>query len=82
MLFEALPIGLQRTLVKLSVYRLPIALEMAQAMEAETEFEDLELLVSRGLLLLQDDDLRSVVDHRFVASVGGVVGAIEVDRMR
>ena len=53
--FEALPIVLQQTLAKLSVYRLPIGLEMAQAIETKTEFEDLELLVSRGLLLLQDD---------------------------
>jgi tetratricopeptide (TPR) repeat protein len=53
-LFEALPIALQGRLVKLSVYRLPIALEMAQAMDGTT-IEDLELLVSRGLLFLQDE---------------------------
>ena len=56
--FDGLPIALQGLLVKLSVYRLPIALEMAQAMDG--------VLVARGVLVGQDDDLRSVVDHRFV----------------
>ena len=64
--FDGLPIALQGLLVKLSVYRLPIALEMAQAMDGGTTGEDLELLVARGVLLGQDDDLRSFVDHRFV----------------
>ena len=58
MVFSALPIALQGLVVKLSVYRLPIALEMAQAMDG--------VLVGRGVLVGQDDDLRSVVDHRFV----------------
>ena len=54
-LFKELPIALQAGLVKLSVYRLPIGLEMARSMEDEVTVEDLELLAARGLLLGQED---------------------------
>ena len=53
--FDGLPIALQGLLVKLSVYRLPIALEMTQAIDGETTGEDLALLVARGVLLAQDE---------------------------
>ncbi|MGI0492141.1 tetratricopeptide repeat protein [Alkalinema pantanalense CENA528] len=53
-IFEALPIELQELLLQVSVYRLPIDLEMAQAMRSEATAAELEVLESQGLLLRQD----------------------------
>ncbi|OUC16099.1 MAG: hypothetical protein B0A82_03270 [Alkalinema sp. CACIAM 70d] len=54
-IFEALPIELQDLLLKVSVYRLPIDLEMAQAMRSEVTEAELVELESQGLLLRQDE---------------------------
>lgn len=52
-IFKALPLALQELLCRLSVYRLPIDLAMAQAMDETATDEDLELLAGQGVLLLQ-----------------------------
>jgi tetratricopeptide (TPR) repeat protein len=54
-LFEALPDRLQELLLKVSVYRLPIDLAMAEGMGDAVTIADLESLAERGLLLRQDD---------------------------
>ncbi|WP_199307040.1 tetratricopeptide repeat protein [Alkalinema sp. FACHB-956] len=54
-IFEALPIELQALLLKVSVYRLPIDVEMAQAMRSEATEAELAELESQGLLLRQDE---------------------------
>jgi tetratricopeptide (TPR) repeat protein len=52
-IFRALPPALQNLLCGLSVYRLPIDVAMAQAMDETATGEDLEQLAGQGLLLLQ-----------------------------
>ena len=52
-IFRALPPALQNLLCGLSVYRLPIDVAMAQAMDETATDEDLEQLAGQGLLLLQ-----------------------------
>jgi len=52
-IFRALPPALQNLLCGLSVYRLPIDVAMAQAMDETVTDEDLEQLAGQGLLLLQ-----------------------------
>jgi tetratricopeptide (TPR) repeat protein len=54
-LFLALSDQLQELLLKISVYRLPVDLGMAQAMRSEVKIGDLEMLSGKGLLLKQDD---------------------------
>jgi tetratricopeptide (TPR) repeat protein len=54
-LFLALSNQLRELLLKVSVYRLPIDLSMAQAMRPETTIADLEMLAGKGLLLQQAD---------------------------
>jgi hypothetical protein len=66
-LFLALSDQLRELLLKVSVYRLPIDLGMAQAMRSETTIEELEMLAGKGLLLQQADCF---------ASVGGSVYSI------
>jgi tetratricopeptide (TPR) repeat protein len=53
--FDALPIGLQELLCRLSVYRLPFDKAMAIAMVAEATIGELEALAGQGLLLAQGD---------------------------
>ena len=52
-IFRELPPALQNLLCGLSVYRLPIDVAMAQAIDETATDEDLEQLAGQGLLLLQ-----------------------------
>ena len=49
-----LPINLQNLLYRMSVYRLPINLKMAQAMDETVSIEEIESLEYQGLLFSQD----------------------------
>ena len=57
-LLEQLSETLQRVLIEVSVYRIPISLEMAQAMQPQVTAAELDSLEAQGFLLKQDERWR------------------------
>jgi tetratricopeptide (TPR) repeat protein len=53
--FETLPEAWKELLLRVSVYRLPFDMEMAQAMVETVTAEDLQTLVDRALLVAEED---------------------------